>query len=211
MLKNQKILFSEARELATSVSAVYERNATEVETWPPDTVKLKSHEAAAMWRDKWDRIHNITRSSAAIVCCDEALDPIRNTLNTCAPTLEQDNKDRAVLITDYDSFRRRLKGMETKRETKGSEINQGTLGELNKEISHFQAKVQAGGKEYDELNEKIKRDMIATKITHDEVIETMLVTFVTAQVHLFSRAAKELDEILRLFPAAKVPIFSVFI
>ena len=182
VLKNQKILFGEAKELATSVSAMYERSAAETDTWPPETMRLKSRDAAAMWRDKWDRIHNITRSSTAIVCCDEALDPIRDTLNTCAPTLEQDNKDRAVLITDYDSFRRRLKGMEAKRETKGAEMNQGTLGEVNREISHFQAKVQAGGKEYDELNEKIKRDMIATKITHDEVIETMLVTFVTAQV-----------------------------
>ncbi len=43
-------------------------------------------------------------------------------------------------------------------------------------------KVEAAGKEYDALNEKIKNDMITTKETHDDLIETMLVTFVCAQV-----------------------------
>jgi hypothetical protein len=53
---------------------------------------------------------------------------------------------------------------------------------VTNDIAKYQNKVEAAGKAYDDLNGKIKDEMIATKETHDDLIETMLITFVTAQV-----------------------------
>ena len=49
------------------------------------------------------------------------------------------------------------------------------------DVAKYQSKVEAAGRAYDDLNGKIKDEMMATKETHDELIETMLITFVTAQ------------------------------
>jgi hypothetical protein len=109
-------MFGEARELTSVIHAMYERGLNEKEVWPEGSTKLKHYEAASLWKEKWDKLHDVTRSSAAIVCCDEALDPLKETLNTCIPTIEQDARDRSVILKDFDSFRRRLKALEAKRD-----------------------------------------------------------------------------------------------
>jgi hypothetical protein len=53
---------------------------------------------------------------------------------------------------------------------------------MNLTIIKYQNKVKAAATEYDSLNERLKWEMIATKETHDDLIEAMLITFVTAQV-----------------------------
>jgi hypothetical protein len=50
------------------------------------------------------------------------------------------------------------------------------------EIQRFEAKVQVAGETYHNENTKTKLDIINSKERHDELIDTFLITMVTAQV-----------------------------
>ena len=62
-------------------------------------------------------IHDVIRSSTSMVCAADALEPLRQAVTELAPNIDSEEKQRAILLKDYDSYRRRLKATETKRET----------------------------------------------------------------------------------------------
>ena len=115
VLKQQKLFFGEARELTNVVHTMYEKSLNENEVWLEDTNRLTHFEAVSVWKEKWDNLHDVVRSSSAIICCEESLNPIRDAITDYTPVFEQDTKDRAAILIDLDSFRRRLKVLENKR------------------------------------------------------------------------------------------------
>lgn len=116
-LRHQKSFFVESQNLSNVVSQIYEHSLEQKYKWPKETNKLEHFEGALLWKQKWDKLDGIVRSSTARVCFDDALEPIKQTLNECTATLADDVKHRSLLLKDYDAHRRRLKGYQTKSET----------------------------------------------------------------------------------------------
>lgn len=77
--------------------------------------KLKNPDVARIWNEKWDRLNDINRSSVAIVCCDEALDPVKDVVKTFPPNFDQEVNDRNTVLKDFDAYRRRIKTAEAKK------------------------------------------------------------------------------------------------
>ena len=117
VLKLQKAFFGEAKEFSGVVNQIFERNLDQRELWPLELNKLENHDAASMWRDKWIKLNDVTRSSVAMVCCDETLDPMKETLDDCLSTLEHETRQRNAVLKDYDAHRRRLRTYEAKVES----------------------------------------------------------------------------------------------
>lgn len=115
-LVNQKTLFSDAKELATSLARIYDTNL-EMNDWPNSDCDLKNGAGAALFKDKWNTINEVLRSSTAMVCSEQALEPLRSAVTKMGPEIDALCKERETRLKDYDSYRRRLKEKETKKET----------------------------------------------------------------------------------------------
>jgi hypothetical protein len=109
-------MFSDSRDAAIIISRVYQQNEEDRE-WPAQVRKLKYLNVAETYRKTWDMIHDIVRSSNAMVCCEEALEPLKLSITNIAPNIMKERKERETLLTDYNSYSRRLKALEQKRDT----------------------------------------------------------------------------------------------
>lgn len=114
-LTKQKAMFSDAEELSKSLARIFDKNLT-MSDWPDVDCELKQCHAADNYNKKMELIQNVLRSSASTVCSEQALDPLRTAIATFHPEIEALKKERELKVTDYDSFRRRLKEKEAKRE-----------------------------------------------------------------------------------------------
>ena len=54
--------------------------------------------------------------------------------------------------------------------------------DLNNEIVKYYAKVQSAEQAYVEFNEKTKGDIIVNRVTHDELLDNLLVATIVCQV-----------------------------
>jgi hypothetical protein len=115
-LVNQKTLFSDAKELATSLARIYDTNL-EMNDWPNSECDLKNGAGAISFKDKWNTINEVLRSSTAMVCSEQALEPLRSAVTKMGPEIDALCKERETRLKDYDSYRRRLKEKETKKES----------------------------------------------------------------------------------------------
>jgi hypothetical protein len=111
----QKQMFSDGEELATSLARIFDRNL-KMTDWPDVDCELKQCHVADNYREKMEVLQNVIRSSASTVCSEHALDPLRACIARVVPEVEQLKSEREVKLTDYDSYRRRLKEKETKKE-----------------------------------------------------------------------------------------------
>ncbi len=57
---------------------------------------------------------------------------------------------------------------------------------------------------YNAQNQKTKRDILAAKELHDELMDSMLITVMVTQAEMFSRAAADLEALLAKLPPSKV-------
>lgn len=62
-----------------------------------------------------ETIHNVVRSSCALINVERGLDPLRESLSELTPTVNNLIKERNALLKDYNSFRRRLKSLQEKK------------------------------------------------------------------------------------------------
>jgi predicted GTPase len=111
----QKQMFSDGEELATSLARIFDRNL-KMTDWPDVDCELKQCHVADNYKEKMEVLQNVIRSSASTVCSEHALDPLRACIARVVPEVEQLKSEREVKLTDYDSYRRRLKEKETKKE-----------------------------------------------------------------------------------------------
>lgn len=115
VLKAQKMMFGEAQGLTSVIDALYTRCEKEKDIWPSEVNKLKNPNVARVWNEKWDHLNDVTRSSVAIVCCDEALDPVKDLIKTFPTNFDQEVSDRNIVLKDFDAYRRRIKNAEAKK------------------------------------------------------------------------------------------------
>lgn len=89
-----------------------------------------------------------------------------------APEIESAVKERNIQQKDYDSYRRRLKALEAKKEsyeTEGKAASKAAKDNLE-EMEKFQRKVEAGLESFTSYNEKAKQDIIDAKRKHDQIM-----------------------------------------
>jgi hypothetical protein len=168
------------------------------------TIEYK--EMALAYRDVMSELNMVYRTSAAMVATEQALQPLYAAVTSLGPEIEEQCKHREVCVLDYDSHRRRVKGLETKREeltAKGKTSTQ-PYTDLLAEITRFQGKLQVSQDLFNESNSKTKKDIIDAKLAHDKLLEGLLLTTIVVQAELFAHSAKKLEGIVSQFPQAKV-------
>ena len=117
-LISQKNYHSDCKDLANLVHRVYQANNQDQGTWPAeDTETLTCFSESVAFKDSWDNLHDTVRESASITCIQRSLDPMKEASSRLAKTIEEEVKSRRIRLKDYDSYRRRLKGLEQKRDT----------------------------------------------------------------------------------------------
>lgn len=111
----QKAMFADAEELAKSLGRIFDDNLRMTD-WPDVDCEMKQCHVADQYKAKMDLLQNVLRSSASTVCSEQALDPLRACIAKITPEIEALKVERNIKVTDYDSYRRRLKEKETKKE-----------------------------------------------------------------------------------------------
>jgi len=204
-LMKQKAMFSDAEELAKSLARIFDSNLR-MSDWPDVDCEMKQCHVAEQYNEKMDLIQNILRSSASTVCSEHALDPLRAAIARMNPEIDALCKERDIKLTDYDSYRRRLKEKETKKEQLAATGKAETpaAAEIQADIDKFHRKVAAGLEEYTHINNKCKADIIACKSEHDQLMDNLIITTVVCQAELFTQAASQLEAIIDLMPEDKV-------
>lgn len=108
-------MLSDGEELARSLSRIFDDNL-KMTDWPDIDCELKQCHVADNYKATMDILQNVIRSSASTVCSEQALDPLRAHIARVVPEIEALKAEREVKVTDYDSYRRRLKEKEAKKE-----------------------------------------------------------------------------------------------
>jgi hypothetical protein len=108
-------MMTDAEELSKSLARIFDANLR-MTNWPDVDCELKQCHVADQYKAKMDLIQNILRSSTSTVCSEHALDPLRAAIGKLQPEIDALTKERAIKVTDYDSYRRRLKEKEQKKE-----------------------------------------------------------------------------------------------
>lgn len=99
-LTTQKSLFSDAKELATSLARIYDTNMNMTD-WPNSECELKYAGVAYGYKDKWTAINDVLRSSTAMVCSEQALEPLKSAVTKMGPEINALCKERDLRVTDY--------------------------------------------------------------------------------------------------------------
>jgi hypothetical protein len=112
-----------------------------------------------------------------------ALEPLKAAVTRLAPEIEESVKARQTIVIDFDSYRRRLKALEQKKELSEKEKwPDAKLAELAQEIQKFETKRASSEAEYNTQNAKTKADILSAKLAHDHLMDLLLICVVTAQV-----------------------------
>lgn len=116
-----------------------------------------------------------------------ALEPLKAAVTKMGPEVEESVKKRQSIVKDFDSYRRRLKTLEQKKENAAQEkVSDAKLGELVQEITRFEAKRETAEAEYNTQNASTKSDIINAKFAHDHLLDLLLICTITAQVFIES-------------------------
>ena len=114
-LTHQKSLFSDAEELSKSLARIFEQSQMCTD-WPGVQCNMQFRDQADLYVQRVGAIHNVLRSSVSTVSVEEALDPLKAAVTAVAPEVERTVKERNTQQKDYDSYKRRLKALEAKRD-----------------------------------------------------------------------------------------------
>lgn len=210
-LANQKKMFADSYDLATSLARIYQRNLTMTD-WDNTTCQLQQGAAAESFKNSWESIHTVIRSSSAMVSTEMSLEPLRAAVTKMQPEIEAQCKERNTKLTDFDSYRRRLKGLEATKEKQvakasgpgATPADQKAVEATVAEIARFEGKREAAECAYNEDNKRVKEDIIKAKVAHDQMMDMLLITTIVCQADMFTRAANELNAIVGALPIDKV-------
>lgn len=203
-LSHQKQMFSDSQHLASALSRIYlDSNSN---NWPGVTNELQLSLAGDAYKSCWDIIHDVIRSSCAAMSDEQGLQPLKATITRICPDIEKLQKERDLKLIDCDAYRRKLKALEKKKD----DIDKAGKGQTKaatdavNEITKFTGKLDRSKAQYDELNAQTKHDMISAKKAHDALIDILLTTVVVSQYEMFSRAAAQLEQVIKVLPQDKV-------
>ena len=109
-------MFCDYKDLSHIIQRIYQSNNQE-QAWPESSRQLQYMEAAEEYKKSWDSISDIIKSSAVSVCVDDALEPIKDNSSKLQKSIEEECSSRRIRLKDFDSYRRRLKNHQIKRDT----------------------------------------------------------------------------------------------
>jgi len=187
--------------LSTSIDRIYKSG--DKDDWPSSKNELTYPASAISYKKCWDAIQVIEETCQG-VNVEQGLQPVTNAINDITPAIELNNKTRTTLVIDYDSYRRRLKGLEQAYDVAKAQSKQSKMDDAKNEMMRFERKKETAYEAYQNQNTKTKTDIIAAKRQHDQLMDTLLVTTVVCQYEMYSRAAKQLEEVMATLPPAKV-------
>ena len=123
----------ECKEFAGIFARIYQSNKEDTE-WPPSSRKLEYFSQVHEYQVIWDSIQDVIRSSTTMVCAEDAINPMKQSVSELAPSIDAEKKERHSMLTDYDSYRRRLKTLEQKRDA--AEVKIFLQIHMSNEIKH---------------------------------------------------------------------------
>jgi hypothetical protein len=202
VLSHQKQYFIDCVELTNSLARIHETN-DDRQYWPGSRSRLTSVPTAVQARETMAHIHNVIRSSCAVVVVENALDPLKSTI---APEIDALVKDRNAQVIDYDSYRRRVKGLHDKRDQleAAGKGNTPAFTENAAEIAKFEGKEAQAKESYFNKNSNTKAKILDAREQHDLLMNDLLVNMLVTQHELFTRGAQELERLISTLPKDKV-------
>jgi hypothetical protein len=129
-----------------------------------------------------------------------AFTPLQSAVTATGTMVEELIKERGDLLKDYDSFQRRLKVVQEKKDPvigKPSEADAAGTSLLDcqsysvhsrpsplivAEVTKYETKVQKGKEAYETANTNCKAEIIASHRAHDALVDTELLTILVCQV-----------------------------
>lgn len=204
-LNLQKSYFGDATELSNIIARIHEAYCDNG-YWTGVTPQLTSLLAAEKYKEVMNELHNVFRSSSAIVALEKGIDPFREAIKQLSPAIDKKAKERNTQLMDYDSYRRRLAGLREKKESLESQGKASSkAGQENAaDIAKFEGKENTAKELYEQKNEALKNDIMEARAQHDHLMNDLLVSVVVAQAELFRAAAAKLEEVIELLPQDKV-------
>jgi hypothetical protein len=115
ILTTQKTYFADAVELSKSVHRVHDQYSNP-DFWPGTENHLQTETASIVYREKIQKIHDVYRSSCALLNVERGLEPLRENVAKLTPEIDGMIKERNTQLIDFDSYKRRLKGLREKQE-----------------------------------------------------------------------------------------------
>lgn len=114
---HQKNDLEQANDFSKVMSKIYsEQLDTEVTSkWPQSSCALKNPSLSRKYSECCTSAQAIIGASCAAVYREEGLGPFKSAAMSMAPSVEETCKQRIKIVTDFDSYRRRLKALETKK------------------------------------------------------------------------------------------------
>jgi len=203
-LQNCKQMTTDARALATSLAKVYQKAIDE--PWRGASNELSQTQSSEAYKDAWDTINNSYRSTTQAVVLEQALEPLRKAVTSFTPEFEELKAQRAAALLDFDANRRRLSDLEQQKalaEAKNKNHGDAAIA-LDQKIDKYQSKKAATGSAYDKLNEAAKDFCLGSKLKHDELVDSVIISVAVCQAELFRRAADELDKVCDTMPQERV-------
>ena len=112
--EHQKELIDENEKLAKAFVWIYKSSQSTTD-WPDVICKFKYFDAVASFEEKIALINSVIRTSVNSVNYELGLDPLRVHVTKVGKEISTLKKERNIKLTDYDSYRRRLKEKEEKK------------------------------------------------------------------------------------------------
>jgi len=174
---------------------------------PPGTPNaLRSHPAAAQYKQAWGHCNEAVRRSTTKIWLDQGLTPLRAFISEIVPEIQHEADLREAYVKDYDSYRRRFNTLQDKQAKYAAAPPSGNgganprLAEVEKQLYLIQSKLHAAEDRYRRQNTKIKEEMIKAKLMRDELLENALRAIVACQVELFTQTGEHLAQLLQALP-----------
>lgn len=174
---------------------------------PPGTPNaLRSHPAAAQYKQAWTHCNETVRRSVAKVWLDQGLTRLRAFIADIVPEIQHEADLREAYVKDYDSYRRRFNSLQDKQvkyaaaPAPANGAPNHRLAEVEKALYQIQSKLHAAEDRYRRQNAKIKDEMLKAKLFRDELLETSLRTVLACQAELFCQTGEHLGQLLKSLP-----------
>lgn len=201
-LVDQKKTFNDSLEVSKSAARVYAKYATTLETqgyFAGIECKLQLAEQAAQFYEEMKTIHEVFRSSSAMVCNEEALIPFRDFVVKVGDGVSELDKQRKTRLLDYDAHKRRHKALDDKSHSTTS-LSTSDQNDLIKFAQKLKEDDEGIKMITDAEDDTIRR----SKMEHDALMDDFVITLAVCQARFFNAAGERLNALVATLPPEKV-------
>eukprot|EP01041_Mallomonas_annulata_P010752 gene10752-22462_t len=198
-LTKQNLYYDSAIQFASTIFKIYEKHNSS-DFWPNTHSELYCRPAIELYLENLKIIEAHSKSNIDSILLKDPFKAWKDASSTLAPDIEATHKKREAAGQDYDSYRRRLKDLEQKRDAalakvhediqaKNAEKNALALEEAQNKVNKYEGKLQAAVELYDAINVRAKQSIIESKRVHDALLDDLLHKVISSQDTLFTQAS----------------------